>query len=621
MNVQFQICGLLILTLFFIFYKSHKTLRLYTERLFFKSMCIVIICLVLDVVSLFAIRYKEYIPDLIVNGFCKLYLASLIWTAKSTLVYILTDVLNQKKHRKADRIIMSIGLIQCVIMFLLPIHIHDQNNELYTYGAADYFVYGMVAIYLVIILSLIKIYYKKLNPRRAFAIVVWMIIWIVGAVIQFVNNGFLIVGFAGALGVTVLFVLLENPEAKLDREFGCFNSYALGEYLSSIMEEKKRFGILSVSFKESNTFEDNELHVNEIMRNVLSVLKHQDDIMIFKNINLGFVIISENEGSLDESGKLIEQLIVKLGDAGKNVMLVMAKGAEQFDKTGDIFLFFNYIDDEYGSNTGKLFVVNDKVVKEYKERNYIEEEIQNALEQDRVEVHLQPIYSIKEQCFTSAEALVRIRKNTGELIPPGMFIPVAEKSGQILGLGERVFEKVCEFLKREDVKDTGLHYVEINLSVIQCEQENLAQRLIEIVDKYGVNPHKINLEITETASIGSRQILLKNMETLMEHGFTFSLDDFGKGESNLMYIVEMPVSIVKLDYDMSKAFFKSAKARHVVDAVVGMAHKMRIMVVAEGIELKEEADTMIMKDIDYIQGYYYSKPLPMEEAVEFLKNR
>ena len=147
----------------------------------------------------------------------------------------------------------------------------------------------------------------------------------------------------------------------------------------------------------------------------------------------------------------------------------------------------------------------------------------------------------------------------------------------------------------------------------------MARRLISIVEKYDINPQLINLEITETASISARTTLLDNMKQLIKYGFSFSLDDFGKGESNLMYVVEMPVSIVKLDYDISKAFFTSPKAKHVVKAVVGMAHGMDLKLVAEGIETKEEINGMYEEGIDYIQGYYYSKPLPMDEFLTFLQ--
>ena len=195
---------------------------------------------------------------------------------------------------------------------------------------------------------------------------------------------------------------------------------------------------------------------------------------------------------------------------------------------------------------------------------------------------------------------------------------MAEENGQILQLGERVPEKVCQFLKRIDTHKCGLHYVEINLSVVQCEKLDLADRLISIAQKYEIDPGLVNLEITETASISARKTLLENMKKLIDYGFTFSLDDFGKGESNLMYVVEMPVSIVKLDMDMSKAFFQTPKAKQVVQAVISMAHGMGLKVVAEGIETKEENLLISQEGIDYIQGYYYSRPLPMAAIMEFL---
>ena len=139
------------------------------------------------------------------------------------------------------------------------------------------------------------------------------------------------------------------------------------------------------------------------------------------------------------------------------------------------------------------------------------------------------------------------------------------------------------------------------------------------IEKYDVDPGSINLEITETASINARQTLLENMHNLIDFGFTFSLDDFGKGKSNLMYIVDMPVSIIKLDYDMSKAFFTSSKAKQVVRAVINMVHGMGLKLVAEGIETRSEYEAITREGIDYVQGFYYSRPLPIQDFLNFLQ--
>lgn len=619
MNMQFQISGLAILILLFIFYKSHKTLRLYKEKVFYEAMCTIIISLILDIASLFFISIRDVIPIALVNFVCKSYIISLIWDLRVALNYVLTDLFSQKKHQKVSNNILLVCLIQSVIIYMLPIHIYDENGAVYTYGAADNMVYVFSAMYLVATISIILILYKRLNPRRAFAVIFWMILWSISAVIQFINSELLIVGFASAMGVLILFVIMENPEANLDRELGCFNSYAMARYISQIMQSKQEFSVLEISFEHSGVFKDTKLSIDDVLRQILHMAKSYKDVFVFKKRSIGFIMVSEQKQWLEAVGKEISAFITNMDSVHEGVTLILSKQTDSFESMDDLLKFFSYVRSEYADRRGQLFYVDDTIVDKYNEHHLIEIEIENALEEDRVEVFLQPIYSNRKKQFTSAEALVRIRKETGDYLPPAKFISIAEETGQILKIGERVFEKVCVFLKNNEIKRLGIEYIEINLSVIQCEQKDLADRLLDIVNKYKVDPKHINLEITETASVSAKAILLKNMEKLIANGFSFSLDDFGKGESNLMYVVEMPVSIIKLDYDMTKAFFMSEKAQHVVRTVVNMAHDMNIMLVAEGIETKEEIDGMYHEDIDYIQGYYYSKPLPMDKALEFFE--
>jgi EAL domain-containing protein (putative c-di-GMP-specific phosphodiesterase class I) len=247
--------------------------------------------------------------------------------------------------------------------------------------------------------------------------------------------------------------------------------------------------------------------------------------------------------------------------------------------------------------------------------------IKSALIDDRVEVFYQPIYSFHDKKFVSAEALVRIRKADGSIIPPGLFIPVAEETGLIARIGERVFEKTCQFITENDIGQYGVEYIEVNLSVVQCENKALADMYIDIMEKYNVPPSFINLEITETASIVMRKILLENMAKLIDYGVSFSLDDFGNGESNLNYIVEMPVQIVKFDKDMTQAYFRNEKAKYVLQAASDMIQGLGLKVVAEGVETFSQLRELDRLGIDYIQGYYFSKPLEAGKYIEFIKKK
>ena len=234
-------------------------------------------------------------------------------------------------------------------------------------------------------------------------------------------------------------------------------------------------------------------------------------------------------------------------------------------------------------------------------------------------VYYQPIYSVEKKRFTSAEALVRIVDREGKLIPPGAFIQVAENNGMIIDIGKRVFEKVCHFFQQSGLEAYGIEYIEVNLSVVQCADEKLADDYIEIMQSARIDPRRINLEITESTSLQGKKTLIANMERMIAHGVSFSLDDFGTGASNLNYIVDMPVQIVKFDKGMIEAYFASGKAKYVMDAAMHMIRGMGLEIVAEGIETEEQYRKMEEMDIGFIQGFYFSKPLPEQEFLEFLR--
>lgn len=615
MNIQIQSSGLIILAFLYIFYKSNRTLQLYSEKIFRRTLYISIISLSLDILSLIVIDFMEQLPRILVITVCKLYIMSLILEAVSALSYVITDLYSEKKHIRITRLLWLTALIQSFVVAFLPISVYKNETVAYTYGASVIMVYVFAILHIVGTVVVIFACWNRINKRRRFAVGLWMFIWIVAAVIQCLNNSLLIVGFASVVGMLILFVVMENPESNLDRRIGCFNSYALSEYSQNLFEKKISFGLLEICLKGSDSQNSDGVTESELKK-IVSLAARYKQLYVFRNVN-DLIIISENVEVLRDFSIELTDTADTHGKECSGHSIVLVEHGEYFSRMGELFQFLSFIS-SYADTAGSMYIADENAINKYHERALVEQEISDALAEDRVEVYLQPIYSNTERKFTSAEALVRIRKTDGSLLSPGIFIPIAESSGQIVRIGERVFEKVCGFLKNTNVVSLGIHYIEVNLSVVQCEMEDLADRLISIIERYGIESSLINLEITETASVTSRNVLLRNMEKLIDYGFTFSLDDFGKGESNLMYVVDMPVSIIKLDYDMTKAFFSSSKAKQVVRAVVAMAHGMDLKLVAEGIETADEIDGMYRESIDYIQGFYYSKPLPMPEFLSFI---
>ena len=287
------------------------------------------------------------------------------------------------------------------------------------------------------------------------------------------------------------------------------------------------------------------------------------------------------------------------------------------DTIEGIQAFKDYLKDPVNKNKQYL-QAKDTTISMTKRRMQVEAAIKRAIATDGFEVYYQPIYSTREKKITSAEALLRLNDPELGFIPPDEFIVVAENNGSILEIGDIVFEKVCRFLAEQQTDKLGIHYVEVNLSVVQCMQEELAERLLSIMQRYHISSESINLEITETAANSSPIMLIRNMKKLYSKGITFSLDDFGTGYSNMRAIMELPLDMIKFDKSMIASADCSHKGKIIFLSFVAMIKQMNMKSVAEGIETKEQKEMMEELGIEYLQGYYFSKPVPEQDFVSFV---
>ncbi len=239
--------------------------------------------------------------------------------------------------------------------------------------------------------------------------------------------------------------------------------------------------------------------------------------------------------------------------------------------------------------------------------------LEKSLDEDIVEVFLQPIVSADTESVVGAEALCRIRDEEGQLIPPGTFIPIAEKNGRINLLGEQVFRKTCEFIMHNDLDKMGISWINVNLSPMQFMRADLSERYADILSEFDIDTKKIHLEITE-ASMVDDFFLRRQINALKEQGFDFALDDYGTGYSNLSRLKKCPFANVKLDMSIVRDFYNEPD--EILPNMIKAFNHMNFSVTAEGIEGEDMARVMRHIGCSYLQGYYFSKPLPMEE---FLK--
>ncbi|MCM1268046.1 MAG: EAL domain-containing protein [Bacteroidales bacterium] len=250
----------------------------------------------------------------------------------------------------------------------------------------------------------------------------------------------------------------------------------------------------------------------------------------------------------------------------------------------------------------------------------IDEIIEEALEFKRFQVYYQPIYSVEKGKFVSAEALLRLFDPKYGFISPEILVTAAERSGAIHRIGDYVLEEVCRFISEGEFHSLGLEYIEVNLSVAQCMRVNLADKILGIMAKHRVSAEYINLEITETAASHTQEVMAENLQKLNRAGISLSLDDYGTGYSNIKRVIQLPLKIIKLD----KTFVdeqENPKMRVVLKNTVAMLKDMNMEIVVEGIETQEMLDFFAELQCDFIQGYFFSKPIPKPEFINFIKER
>lgn len=268
---------------------------------------------------------------------------------------------------------------------------------------------------------------------------------------------------------------------------------------------------------------------------------------------------------------------------------------------------------------GQYFEVLEDSVEILKRQKAIEQAIVQNLSEGHFEVHYQPIFDTKKKKFHSLEALARLNVPEYGYISPEEFIKICEKNGTILQIGRLVLEEVCRFVSESKITQKGIEFVEVNLSVVQCMEDKIYDEVKGILAKYSIPAKMINLEITESAAAYSEKMLIQNMARMSLMSITFSLDDYGSGYSNINYLVDLPFSIAKIDKYVVWAAQRSATSKMILQNTISMFKDINLKVVAEGIETAETADMVTKMGADYLQGYYYSKPVPKDKLLSVLE--
>jgi diguanylate cyclase (GGDEF)-like protein/PAS domain S-box-containing protein len=251
------------------------------------------------------------------------------------------------------------------------------------------------------------------------------------------------------------------------------------------------------------------------------------------------------------------------------------------------------------------------------ERLSFENDLRHAIERDQLKLYYQPILDTTTGELMGAEALLRWRHPERGIVPPDSFIPFAEESGLIIEMGEWVLRRACRRVVLWEQAGYSLPRIAVNLSARQLQQEDLVERVQQVVAESGLRPDRIQLEITEGAVLRDEDRIIGTLNALREMGIGIALDDFGTGYSSLTYLKRFPIDAVKIDRSFVRDLERDASDAAIVSTVVAMAENLRLKVIAEGVETEAQLAFLRERRCDEFQGYLVSAAVSSEDFVPF----
>ena len=458
-----------------------------------------------------------------------------------------------------------------------------------------------------------------LNVHEKISLFALQAVLLAGLATRALVPNYLVMNTFCLMAIMIIFISFLNPDLFLSDRGYVFNLPAFRALLSECRRRKRNIRVLGFVIQNYN--EHREIfggkQMDEALRSISRWLVESfPHLSAFYLRSGSFALVGQNRPDL---GALREKLKARFAEPWKtgtgelrlNLSFVEAD-TEPLDCPADRLINTLLISldelsrvtepDASRSLTDSIEEINRKLE--------IRRCLETALERDELEVFLQPLMDTHTGRRIAAEALVRLRDTDGRLIRPDLFITMAEREGKIVRLGEQVLAKVCRFIRDNDMEALGMQWINVNLSPVQFMSRDIPSCFAAILKEYGVDEKMIHLEITEQSMIDF-SLLRDQITGLHKNGFQFSLDDYGSGYSNLSRVRQYPFTNIKIDMEVVRNYCKDRDL--LLPALVQAFKKMNLSVTAEGIETEEMAEALKGIGCDYLQGYYFSRPVPMDE--------
>ena len=401
-------------------------------------------------------------------------------------------------------------------------------------------------------------------------------------------------------------------------------------YLARAKEKLEKDGkktVIILDIDKFKTFNKKYGHVkgNELLKRVGEEIKHAirktDIVCRLTNDVFGIFLVGEVDVE-----KITERLNNKIsrihiGDVWYNLRISM--GVYICDKDEkDVQSIIDKAIMAHDSIKGKYHVPYGVFTEEFEQKMIRESEIENMMEEairnKEFKVYYQPQMNTQTGKMEGAEALVRWKKD-GNMISPSEFIPIFEKNYFIIKLEKFVYEKVCENLQEMKTDFKEIPKISVNISKESLLEKDFLEKYMKITEQYSISPNDIEIEITERTTVDNNTDMKEILEKIKEKGFSIAIDDFGTGYSSLNMLEMLPIDMIKIDKSFIDRIGEKNETINLLEIILLISKKLNLKTVAEGVEKREQVEYLKKENCDFIQGYFYAKPLGFEALKNYIK--
>ena len=502
---------------------------------------------------------------------------------------------------------------------------YDANAD-FQRSAGEAVIYVISGIYLLVSMYYMIRYRKAVSRTTNLALWYFFSFTIVGVAVQYFSPELKVELFAESISLLGVMLTVENEDEFVDSASRVYNRQAFQIDNVRMLHTGHKYAVVCLNMTNMR-FYTRMLDYNdmtEVVRMMAQWLRDlSKDVSVYRITpnNLALIILYHDVEQVDAIVDRIEDRFAD-GWVYKNVSLdlnTLIRVAMVPEELSEPDLLLELAEENAEVEHQGVQVQRGSELYFITRRAQVEEALKRALGEGRFEVYYQPIWDAEKYRIVSAEALLRLNDPILGRLSPDELIPIAERNGMIVEIGLVVFEEVCAFLAEKRVKRLGLEYVEVNMSIYQLIMGNTLERFREIMKRYDIRPEQINLEITETASVNAASSPIGVINDMKQAGFTFSLDDYGTGYSNLTYIISMDFLNIKSDKGLLWDADKNRNSRMLLGDTIRMLRRLGVNVIQEGVETKYQLDFVLNAGANLIQGFYFSQPLRPDAFIDYVE--